>query len=124
MNPVRTRYLYGTFATLLLLACSLPTEFTDYIDERTAATNVVFVNCGPLTFSISLGTPGDCHSLNADSTLIEGLLPRWKSSCPACILVKEDGSLLVGTVPMVGVIISASGPNGVPGFSQPLDVVP
>ena len=112
-------------AVLVLVACfDLPTAFTDYIDERTVAEQVFFVDCSPLTYIISLATTGGCRALNADSTLLTGAIPRWISSCPACILVDESGFLTVGAVPRVGVTITACGPNGKCEKSQPLDSVP
>lgn len=119
-------HFLGASLVLLLVACVdvIPAELTDYLDERTVAEQVAFVNCSPLLFTISLQTTGTCEALNADSTLLQSAFPRWVSSCPACILVDEFGALQVGDLPAVIVLISAFGPNGSVGVSPSLTVVP
>jgi len=111
-------------ALLVFVACVDVTGLTDFIEERTAAEEITFVNCTPISFDISLFMSGRCDALNSDSTLILGLVPRWVSSCPACILVDELGELQVGIVEMAGVTITAFGPNGSSASSQQLESVP
>lgn len=108
----------------ILIGClDIPTGFTDYIEERTVAEEVFFVNCAPLIYDISLITTGTCEALNADSTLLQGAFPRWVSSCPACILVDEFGGLTVGDVAAASVTISAFGPNNSGGISPVLESI-
>lgn len=121
---MKVRYLYGMFTVFIVACFDVPTGFTDYLDERTVAEEVFFVNCLPLSYSISLAATGACEALNADSTLIQVSLPRWVSSCPACILVNESGDLFVGDVVQTGVRITAHGPNGSFALSPSLEVVP